>query len=311
MKIVYMGTPEFAVEPLKKLREAGHEILAVVTQPDRPRDRGKKVSRTPVATAAEAMGLSIHQPESLKRSQELAEEVKKRQPDVVVVVAYGQLLPSEWVDLPTFGCLNIHASLLPKYRGAAPIQHAILQGEEWTGVTLMYLSEGMDEGDILAARRTKIGKKTAGDLHEELSNLGSDLLVETLPEIQRGRIKAFPQDPKQATYAPMLKKEDGRLDFQRGAVELERQIRGMNPWPGAFTSIEGKTMKIWQASVGVEEQTSGGTPGRITEVGSAGMKVQTGKGILLLERIQMPGKKPLAVSDYIKGNQIEIGTILR
>jgi len=308
MNIVYMGTPEFAVPALQSIYNAGHNIVLAVTQPDKPRDRGKKLQPTPVKFTAENLGIPVMQPEKLKGNIEFLKAVSHLKPDLIVVVAYGRILPAELLEIPKYGCINIHGSLLPKYRGAAPIQRAVLSGDEETGVTLMYMSQGMDEGDMIAARSTPIDRKTAGELHDELAAMGAAILVETLPAIEAGTVKRQKQDDSLATYAPMIFKKDGLVDFSRSAVEIERQIRAMNPWPGANTYYKSEQIKLLSAEIC--DFPGEGVPGRITRADSEGIFIETAKGILQVTRIQMPGKRAMEVSEYLKGNKIEIGTVL-
>lgn len=308
VKIVYMGTPDFAVQPLKRLIEEGFEIPLVVSQPDRPRDRGKKVQPTPVKTLAKEHGIPVFQPEKAADNDELLHLLKGISPDLIVVAAYGRLLPEELLEIPPLGCVNIHASLLPKFRGAAPIQRVILSGDEETGVTLMYMSKGMDEGDMIAKRITTIDKKTSGQLFSELSELGSELLIDTLPSIKEGTAPRLPQDENLATYAGKITKEDGRIDFNCEALYIERVVRAMNPRPGARALIGDKVMKVLSADVINADNTI--CPGTIKEVSNRGILAATGDGDILFTRIQMPGKQAMDVADYIKGNKIEIGTIL-
>ncbi len=308
MKIIYMGTPDFAVPPLKRIKEDGHEISLVVTQPDRPRDRGKKVLPTPVKMQAEEYGLPVLQPEKISGNPDFLQHIESLDPDIIIVTAYGKLLPESLLTIPKLGCVNIHASLLPKYRGAAPIQHAILSGDQKTGVTLMYMSEAMDEGDIIAKKDTIIGDKTAGQLFEELAVLGADLLGETLPSIREGTAGRTKQDHSFATYAPKITKQDSFVDFCLDARVIERQIRAMDPRPGAYTLIGGTPMKLFRAEP--SDHPVNHTPGLIKDVGSRGMLVAAGRGDLLITRIQIPGKPPVEVAEYIKGNKIEIGTVL-
>jgi len=307
MKIIYMGTPEFAVLPLQKLCDNGYQVALVVTQPDKARDRGKKVQYPPVKEYALKQGLEVLQPERIKGNMEFIAQVKETNPDLIVVAAYGKLLPTELLQIPRLGCINIHASLLPKFRGAAPIQRSIIEGEETTGVTLMYMEEGLDTGDMIAARSTEIGKKTTAELHDELSMLGADLLITSLPYIEKkinGRTK---QDDSSATYAPMIFKQDGLVDFGKSPEELERLIRGLNSWPGAYTIYHGEPMKLWQAEA-LEERTN--MPyGMVIDVSDEGIKVAAGGRALLLKRIQLPGKKAMEASEYLKGNKITIGEV--
>ncbi len=308
MKIVYMGTPDFAVPPLKRIKEEGYDIPLVVTQPDRPKNRGKKVLPPPVKIQAEEYGIDVFQPENSSGFTELISYLEDINPDIIIVAAYGRLLPAGLLALPRLGCVNIHASLLPKYRGAAPVQRAILSGDSETGVTLMHMSEGMDEGDMIAKRATLIDRKTAGELLDELALLGADLLAETLPAIGAGVAGRTPQDHEQATYAAKITKEDSLVDFRETAESIEGKIRAMNPRPGAYTLINGTAMKLFAAEP--QRRSSEDKPGRVKAVDSRGILVAAAEGDLLVTRIQMPGKQAVDVSEYIKGNKIEIGTIL-
>ncbi len=312
MKIVYMGTPEVAVKPLESLVKSGYTVGYVVTQPDKARDRGKKVQFPPVKEAALALGLEVLQPEKIRGNEEFFNLLKTYEPDIIIVAAYGKLLPAELLELPPLGCINIHASLLPRFRGAAPIQRAILEGDEYTGITLMRMEEGLDTGDMLAAIQTPTGVKRGDELTAELSALGAELLISTLPGIGAGTLKAIPQDHSLATYASRLSKEDGHIDFGSAPEVIERKIRALDPWPGAFCFYKGEPMKVWAAEKDGSGSYSFDTePGTITEVGPGGIKVSAGKGTIVLKEIQMPGKKRMAVSDYLKGNSIEAGSSLK
>ena len=308
MKIVYMGTPDFAVPALSALVEAGHEISGVVTQPDSVRDRGKKVKMTPVKEKALELGLKVLQPEKIKKDAAFFEQLKACHPDLIVVAAYGQILPKESLELPKLGCVNIHGSLLPRFRGAAPIQRAILAGDEETGITLMFMEEGLDTGAMIAKRATSIGKKNAQQLHDELARMGAELLLETLPKLQAGQIEAVPQDDSKATYAPMISKKDGEIDFQQTPQEIERQVRAFDPWPGAYTNYKGKLFKIWKASV--SQQPNSAAPGTITAVSKEGIEISAGGRTFIAEVIQVPGKKRMTASEYLKGNSIEKNSVL-
>lgn len=308
MKIVYMGTPDFAVPALEKLHSEGHEIGYVVTQPDAVRDRGKKVKMTPVKEKALELGLQVLQPEKIKNDEEFFQTLKSFGPDLIAVAAYGQILPKAILDLPRLGCVNIHGSLLPKYRGAAPIQRAILNGEKETGITIMYMEEGLDTGAMLAKRSTPIERKNGAQLHDELAQMGAELLAETLPKLEEGMLAAEPQDDALSCYAPMISKKDGEIDFHKSPEEIERLIRAFDPWPGAFTSYNGKLMKIWEAEVSEEE--NGELPGTVTKVGKNGIEISAGGRTLTAKVIQFPGKKRVAAEDYLKGNTIEKGSVL-
>jgi len=308
MKIVYMGTPDFAVPALENLIKSGNKPILVVSQPDAKRDRGEKVKPTPVKEVALAWDIPMAQPDKIKGNKDFLEMLRELAPDLIIVAAYGKILPPEILSIPAKGCINIHASLLPKYRGAAPIQRAILEGETVTGVTLMQMGEGMDTGDILACASTATTGKTSGMLFEELSLLGANLLLENLPLIEANQLTPVPQDDKNATYAPMIHKSDGQVDFTKPAIEIERQIRAMNPWPVAYTTYEGQPIKIWEAVV--EEGAVQALPGTITAVSARGISVATGLDSLIITEVQMPGKKKMPVSAYIRGNQIEINHVL-
>ncbi len=308
MKIVYMGTPDFAVPPLKRLIKEGYNLPLVVSQPDRARGRGKRVQATAVKGHAEMEGIPICQPQGKDDFCDLIGKLKEIEPDLIVVAAYGKILPKELLDIPSLACVNIHASLLPRHRGAAPIQHAILSGDELTGVTLMCIAEAMDQGDIIATRATAIDKKTAGDLFEELANMGADLLIDTLPTIEKAIAERRAQDESKATYAPKIRKEDSLINFDREAIYIERQVRAMGPRPGAYTLLADKVMKIFSAEI-LDDDTDR-KAGEIYNVDSKGISVGTGAGNILIKRIQMPGKQILDVSEFIKGNKIEIASIL-
>ena len=302
-----MGTPDFAVPALERLHREGHEILFVVTQPDAVRDRGKKVKFSPVKEKALELGLEVRQPQRLRKDAEFLEQLREAAPDVIAVAAYGQILPKEVLDIPPLGCINIHGSLLPRFRGAAPIQRAIIEGDEETGVTIMYMAEGVDTGDMLAKRSTPIDHKTGQQLHDELAVMGADLLAETLPRLKT--LKAEKQDDSKATYAPMISKAEGHIDFSRSPVEIERLIRAFDPWPGTYAMYGDRMMKIWEAEDG--GRTSDAPFGTVIGTDADAIEIAAGGRVLRVTRIQMPGKKRVAVGEYLKGNSIEIGTVLR
>jgi len=308
MKIVYMGTPDFAVPALDKLAQTIYKPVLVVSQPDAKRDRGEQVKPTPVKVKALEWGIPVEQPERIRGNTDFLQMLRKLQPDLIIVAAYGKILPPEILQIPTKGCINIHGSLLPKYRGAAPVQWAILHGEAQTGVTLMQMAEGMDTGDILATAATPIAAKTTGMLLEELAEMGAQLLMENLPKILENQMIPIPQNNQEATYAPMIFKKHGLIDFSKPANEIQRQIRAMDPRPGAFTSFDGLTIKIWRAEV--TEEISNLPPGTITGISPRGITVATGHGLLNITELQMPGKKKMSVSAYIRGNHIEINSVL-
>lgn len=308
MKIIFMGTPDFSVPLLDALADGGHEIACVVTQPDKAKNRGKKIQFTPVKEKATELGISVLQPEKIRGNEVFLEAMKKCEPDIAVVVAYGQLLPKEVLELPRFGCINVHASLLPRLRGASPIQRAITCGEEKTGVTIMQMAEGLDTGDMLAKAETIIGRKNYEELHDELSTMGAKLLLETLPLIESGNITHEKQDDSLSTYAGMIYKADGKVDFSQDAKVIDRLIRGFDPWPGAFCSYDEMTIKLWSAEP--LDTKSDILPGTIIRVSKDGMEIACGNGTLLVKEIQVPGKKRVAIKDYLLGHKIEIGKVL-
>jgi len=303
-----MGTPDFAVPSLKALHDSGHEVALVVTQPDRPRGRGQKVLFSPVKEAAHELGYDILQPLSV-RTPEFYEKAAYLSPDIFVVVAFGHILPKRVLSIPKKGAINLHASLLPKYRGPAPIQWAIINMEKETGVTAMLMNEGLDTGDILLSAKTEIySKETSYSLHDRLSRIAGDLLIMTLSGIGTDRIKPVPQDNSVATYAPMLKKKDGLIDWSKPAEEIEAFIRGMTPWPGAFTFIGSKRLKIFASDV--VSNDSKGDPGTVIGETRDKLCIATGKYLLSIKEIQEESGKRLSVKDYLRGSSISQGTIL-
>lgn len=308
MRIVFMGTPDFSVPALKALVEAGHQVTAVVTQPDKPKGRGKDVQMTPVKIQALEYGIPVYQPVKVK-TPEFVEVLKKEAPDAIVVIAFGQILSKEILDLPKYGCVNIHASLLPKYRGAAPIQWAVIDGEKETGVTTMMMDVGLDTGDILETKVIPLDpKETSGSLFEKLSEAGGPLILSTLEKLEKGTITRTPQGESGTSYAKMLTKTLGDINWTMSATAIERLIRGLNPWPSAYTQWEGKTMKIWEAEVeDVVETIDTHEPGTITEVTKHGFKVQTGEGRLAIKSLQIPGKKRMEADAFLRGYHIETG----
>ncbi len=304
MNIIFMGTPDFSVPVLEALIASDkHEVTAVFTQPDKARGRSGKLVGTPVKKVAVAHDIPVHTPERI-RNPECVEEIRKIPCDVMVVVAFGQILSREILEIPRFGCINVHASLLPRWRGAAPIQWSILAGDTKTGVTIMQMDEGVDTGDILLNEEIDISPEETGDsLFDKLSGMGVPLLLKALELAERGELKPQPQSDEEACYAKMLTKEIGRLDFSREAVELERYVRGLNSWPSAYTFYRGKRLKIWRACV-VEEDTDKAC-GSVTQVGKKSFRIQTGKGQLEILEVQLEGKKRMAVEDFLRGNRIE------
>lgn len=302
MKIVYMGTPRFAVPPLEALIEAGHEIAAVVTRTDKPAGRGKILTAPPVKETAVRAGLPVQQPKRV-RDPEFIESLRRLAPDAVVVAAYGQILPKEILVLPKFGCINIHASLLPKYRGAAPINWAIIRRESETGITIMRMDEGMDTGDILLQERMPIDRRdTAGTLTEKMSRLGAALIARTLPLIEQGKLRPVRQNSAEATTAPILKKEEGLIDWSLPAAEIEARVRGFSPWPGAYTFLDGVLIKILEASATAGQGTTGVLVSREER-----LEVGTGRGLLRVLTIQPAGKKPMTDRDFLRGHRTIAG----
>jgi methionyl-tRNA formyltransferase len=306
-RIVFFGTPAFAIPSLEGLFQGPDEVVAVVTQPDRERGRGQKRSPSPVKEFVLQHGVALHQPEKVKESSFL-ETMKALTPDLFVVVAFGQILPKPLLEIPKFGAVNVHGSLLPMYRGAAPIAWAILRGEKKTGITTMLMDEGMDTGDILMQAELQIEKEDTGEtLQEKLSSLGGRLLIETVERMKAGALSPLPQNHSKATYAPSLKKEDGRIDWKRPAEEIDLKVRAFNPWPGAFTGWEKGLLKIYRGEVrkGISQVGAGS----IIWVGSDFIEVGTGEGSLLIREVQPEGKRKMSVRDFLSGHRIPIGTV--
>lgn len=308
MKVIFMGTPDFSVGTLEELIRAGHEVVLAVTQPDKPKGRGKEMQFTPVKEIALQHGIPVFQPRKI-RDAESIEELRKYPADVMVVVAFGQIVPKEILEMTPYGCINVHASLLPKYRGAAPIQWSIIDGESVTGVTTMQMDEGLDTGDMLLKTEVPISpKETGGSLHDKLAEAGAKLCVETLKALEEKTVVAEKQGETTTAYARMLDKKLGNIDWNNGAEEIERLIRGLNPWPSAYTMWEDKVMKIWEAEVveGREESE----PGTIVKVEKDGFFVQTGKGFLKITQLQIPGKKRMDAGAFLRGYSIKEQTKL-
>lgn len=302
-RIVFMGTPEFAVASLRACCDVG-EVVAVVTQPDKPRGRGQELAAPPVKVEAQSRQLEVLQPPRLKNT-DFAEVLRSRRPDVCVVTAYGRILPKEVLEVPRQGCLNVHASLLPRFRGAAPIQRAIAAGDEKTGVCLMKMDEGLDTGGVIACRERRIGpEEDAAALFVALAELGADLLREALPAYLRGELRAHPQPEEGVVLAPLIDKEEGRLDFARSAAELERRLRAFTPWPGAFTTFGGALLKIHRARV-VEGK---GPPGELLRADAEGLVIACGEGALALLEVQPEGKRRMSAAEFTTGRRLERGS---
>ena len=310
MRVVFMGTPDFAVGTLEALLQSRHQVVAVVTQPDKPKGRGKAMQFTAVKEVAVRAEIPVLQPKKV-RKPEVVEEIRQFHPDVSVVVAFGQLIPKAILDMPQYGCVNVHASLLPKYRGAAPIQWAVIDGEEKSGVTTMQMDEGLDTGDMLLTEEVVLdSQETGGSLFDKLSEVGAGLLLKTLDELEAGNIHPQKQ-PKESTtaYAAMLTKKMGEIDWTKSAVQIERLVRGLNPWPSAYTHLGQKTLKIWRAAVHpLSEQKK--EPGTVILMDKKHFGVQTGDGMLEILELQLEGKKRMDADAFLRGYQLENGTKL-
>ncbi len=303
MRIVYMGTPDFAVLPLQKLHRCGHEIVGVFSQPDRPRGRGMKLVPTPVKAAAKELGLSVYQPESLK-SEDTLRLLHTLSPQAIVVAAYGKILPPTVLQLPPLGCINLHASLLPAYRGAAPIAWCILNGERKTGVTTMYMAEGLDTGDMILQAETPIGEnETADELHDRLSALGADLLAETLERVEAGTAPRTPQDDAKSSYAPMLDKSLSELDFLKPARQVHHRICGLSSWPCAATTVEGKRLKVYASRLCPDRSGVAGTL-----LSGGGLLIACGEGSVELVTVQLAGGKRMDAAAFLAGHPLPVGT---
>jgi methionyl-tRNA formyltransferase len=305
-----MGTPDFAVPALNALADDGNDLVLVVTQPDRPSGRGHHLTPTPVKKTAIGRGLPVVSPDRIKENDDLIAMFRALKPDLIVVAAYGKILPKTILDIPPRGCVNIHASLLPKYRGAAPIHRAVEAGESVTGVTLMYMSEGMDEGDIIAQKSVNVEGLNTGQVFDLLADLGAALLLENLEQIKDGTAPRIPQTAGAATYAAMIRKEEAHIDFSLSADAVVNRIRAMNPSPGAFAYLDGAAVKLREAHTGAGSDVTAlhEAPGTVTAVSTAGIEIISGAGSVILDVIQLPGKKPMRIRDFLLGNKLEIGT---
>ncbi len=324
MKLVFMGTPEFSVGALEAVIEAGHQVTAVVTQPDKPRGRGKEVQMTPVKTCALKHGIPVFQPVKVKEP-EAVETLRGYEADIFVVAAFGQILSEEILAMPKYGCVNIHASLLPKYRGAGPIQWAIINGEKITGVTIMQMDKGLDTGDMLFQSEVEIASdETADTLHDKLAEAGARLIVEALEKIEAGSVNPVKQNDEESCYAKMLQKSMGKIDWQMEAGKLDCLIRGLISWPGASTVYRGKNLKIWREEVVLEQELAAlevqtgqsdggcarsGKPGTVVRVDKDAVYVQTGDGLLRILEVQPEGKKRMAVRDFLLGYPVKAGDV--
>jgi methionyl-tRNA formyltransferase len=304
-----MGTPDFSVGTLEAIIEAGHEVVLAVTQPDKPKGRGNAMQFPPVKECALAHGIEVFQPKKIREAENV-DYLKKFAPDIIIVVAFGQILTQQILDLPKYGCINVHASLLPKYRGAAPIQWAVINGDAVTGVTTMRMDIGIDTGDMIAKREVRIAEdETGGSLFDKLSVVGAELCVETMEQVENGTAVFTPQKQEESTHVGMISKEMGDIDWKRPAVEIERLIRGLNPWPSAYTYLNDKQFKIWRAQVVPGDAAA--RPGQVIQVGKNELLVQTGEGALSLLEVQLAGKKRMDAGSFLRGYPVEKGSILR
>lgn len=314
MKVIFMGTPDFSVGTLNALAEAGYEVVLAVTQPDKPKGRGGKMQATPVKEAAALHGIPVFQPKKIRTKESIA-ELKKYDADIMVVIAFGQILPKEILEMTPYGCVNVHASLLPKYRGAAPIQWAVINGEKVSGVTTMQMDEGLDTGDMLLKTEVILDEKETGEsLHDKLAAAGAALCVKTLRALEEGSITPQKQGESPTEYARMLDKGLGSIDWNNSAVSIERLIRGLNSWPGAYTEWNGKVMKIWGADVYAQDTVSDSKerlPGTIAKIEKDGFYVQTGEGLLKVTKLQIPGKKKMDAAAFLRGYPIQENDVLK
>lgn len=310
MKVVFMGTPDFAAETLKALIRAGHEVTAAVTQPDKPRGRSGEPMPSPVKVLAAQHGIPVLQPRRIKTPEAVA-QLRQYAADVYVVAAFGQILSQEILDLPKYGCLNVHASLLPKYRGASPIQHAIIDGEETTGITVMQMDAGLDTGDILYKKECAITPEDDYEtLHDRLAALGGEAITEALSLLEQGKLVPVRQEDALSCYAPLIQKAMGRIDFTKPALAIDRLIRGLTPWPSAYTDYKGKQLKVWRAVPLPERDCGGRPPGEILETGKNSVTVAAGEGALELLELQLEGKKRMNTHDFLLGVKMLPGEIL-
>lgn len=306
LRIIFMGTPDFACPTLTRLIERGEDVIAVVTQPDRPKGRGQKLVPPPVKVIAEKHGIPVLQPLKV-RAPEVIAQIRELNPDLIIVVAFGQILPQSLLDIPRHGCINIHASLLPRYRGAAPLNWCLINGEAETGITTMQMDAGLDTGDMLVKRAIPIGPdEDAQSLHDRLSLLGADTIDETLDRLLAGTLIREQQNDSLTCYAPMLKKEDGLIDWSREPQQIGNLVRGLTPWPGAYTSLEGKTLKLYKVSVA----DGNGKPGEVIAAGKDGIIVACGSGSLRIEELQLEGRKRLSAPEFLAGCRLEPGSRL-
>jgi methionyl-tRNA formyltransferase len=315
MKVIFMGTPDFSVPTLEALVHSEHEVIAVVTQPDKPKGRGKEIQMPPVKETALKYGIPVLQPVRA-REESFIQQIRDLNPDVCVVIAFGQILTKEFLDIPRYGCVNIHASLLPKYRGASPIQWSVINGDAETGITTMLMNEGMDTGDMLEKLTVTLDpKETGGSLFDRLSTMGGDLILSALAKLEAGTITRTPQDHSQATYVKKIPKTLGDINWTQPAAQIERLIRGLNPWPSAYTHLNGKMLKLWEADVlpdpsDTPSPVSDALCGTVLFADASGLQIQTGNGILNVTSLQLEGKKRMDIGSFLRGYSIPVGTKL-
>lgn len=302
MRILFMGTPEIAEKCLETLCDAGLDIAAVFTQPDRPKGRGMVMTPPPVKVFAQSRGIDVYQPLKLRKSMDIISSID---PDLIVVVAYGKILPKQILDYPKYGCINLHASLLPRHRGAAPIQAAILAGDKVGGVTTMYMAEELDAGNIIFVEETPIyDDDTGGSLHDRYVDIGGKLLIKTIKAIEKGEAPSIPQNHELATFCSPIKKEDAKIDWTRSSTEIRNLIRGYNPWPVAHTEINGRVFKIYAAEIGAEGVKPNSTPGDVLSTGERGIEIATGDGSIFITELQLAGKRRMTAAEFLRGHSI-------
>lgn len=312
IRIVFMGTPEFAIPCLEAIKQSGNSLVAIVTQPDKPRGRGNIMTPSPVKEWGIREGIPVFQPVKVRNDYDFMSSIRLLEPDLVVTAAFGQILPQEFLDIPSLGCINVHASLLPKYRGASPIQHALINGEKVTGITIIYMDAGMDTGDIIAARKISIGDdENAGELHDRLACLGGELLLEVIKRFEKGKPEGVPQDHEKATYCGKIDKSMGEIDWDKKAYDIRNMIRGLTPWPGAFTYYSGKRLKVWKAAEREYLTLNQYEPGTVILANERdGLVVRCRDGVLQLLELQGEGGRRMTAEEYLRGNPILEGTRL-
>lgn len=309
MNAIFMGTPDFAVASLDYMAREGHNVLCAVTQPDKPRGRGNKVSFSPVKEKAVELNIPVMQPVKIKNDSEFIDKLKCLNPDIIVVVAFGQILPKEVLSIPKYGCINVHASLLPRLRGAAPINWAIINGDKEAGVTTMFMDTGLDTGDMLLMKKTEIGvDETAGELHDRLSIMGAELLIKTLRQFENGAINRTPQDSSKSTYAPMLDRDTGRIDWHKSSEDIKNLVRGTNPWPVSYSFLNGEKLKIWRADMD-EAIAQTGKPGQVYKVDKNGIYIYSKDGGIILKEVQAENSKRVDAYAYTLGHPVKIDSV--